>query len=480
MSKNTYIHASKCATLIGLLAAVGWAEPATQPSQLPEMVTVRKGDIPLTVTADAWFEPITATQIRFRPRAFSGEMKIESIAAHGTAVKAGDPLLRINTDEINRQIAMAENDLAVAAANLAKAEADLRLGNEADALAAKVQQENTTAAENAVAWWEKTDAPNMQSQYEMQLRGAKHGVEDQQDELDQLKKMYKSEELTNQTADIVVKRALRQLEFSQIGLEMTKKRVEKQKATDFEQSKRAVLNAREQQKQAAEALAAAQAQALVQRQAGLVSARAAHENAYRKLNDLRSDAAGMIVSASTDGIMLHGKLVNGTWQGTAQQTIDSGDKVAPEQVVATVVEPGKVSLIAAVPEDQVGRVRAGDSVVIIPRSQPERVLTGVAGAASPVATMPGDPAKFSVPVEIEAGADAFLPGHRAAVEIDVADARDVLVIPRTAVSNGKVRVEVGGEMSTRSVIVGRSDGKLIEVARGLKEGEVVLRTFKEE
>ena len=72
-------------------------------------------------------------------------------------------------------------------------------------------------AEQNVKWFDTVDGPQMLKGVDIQLAMAKNQMNDEQDELDQLKKMYKSEELTNATADIVVKRAVRQLEMSKTG-----------------------------------------------------------------------------------------------------------------------------------------------------------------------------------------------------------------------------------------------------------------------
>jgi len=56
----------------------------------------------------------------------------------------------------------------------------------------------------------------------------------------------------------------------------------------------------------------------------------------------------------------------------------------------------------------------------------------------------------------------------------------VLLVPKTAVSDGKVIVTVAGKKTKQPVSVGRSDGEMVEIARGLKEGDAVLATFKEE
>gem|GEM_PF-4208283 len=62
----------------------------------------------------------------------------------------------------------------------------------------------------------------------------------------------------------------------------------------------------------------------------------------------------------------------------------------------------------------------------------------------------------------------------------MADASAVLLVPKTAVSDGKVIVTVAGKKTKQPVSVGRSDGEMIEIARGLKEGDAILATFKEE
>ncbi len=144
--------------------------------------------------------------------------------AHGASVKKDDVLLSLDSDEIQRQIATAKIDLANAKAAADKAQADVDLGDQSDALAMKMQEEELDKAKGALKWWEDVDGKQMITSAELQTRGAKAAVDDQQDELDQLKKMYKTEELTNATADIVVKRALRNLEISKVNQTMAEER----------------------------------------------------------------------------------------------------------------------------------------------------------------------------------------------------------------------------------------------------------------
>src|SRR4051812_39564088 len=97
---------------IGLWTIVVVAEPATAPSstqstqpattQSTTQFTTKESEAPnhptrgnLTprIETDGYFEPIDALEVRIRPEAYQGELKIVSAAAHGASVKQGDILL---------------------------------------------------------------------------------------------------------------------------------------------------------------------------------------------------------------------------------------------------------------------------------------------------------------------------------------------------------------------------------------------------
>ena len=457
-------------------------QPAKQPATraADEIVTVERGDLKLSIDADGWFEPVEPLRVRIRTKSFGGDLRVKSAAAHGATVKQGDVILEIDSADAQRQLDAAKNELTIAIANLAKAQADVKLGEESDALADKVQADAEADAQKAVEWWERVDGPQFLKQLERQVKFARYNVEDQEDELDQLKKMYKSEDLTNATADIVVKRAVRQLEISRENLGMTQERTERGKALEYEQNKRNVLTALAQQQQASAALAAAQAQSKVLRETALVTARAAAEAAHRKVDELSKDVAAMTVAAPFDGIVLWGDLAQGNWTNNGADALVAGAKVAPEQKVVTLVKLGETQVIAPIPEDRIARVAIGQPAVVTPKALPELQLRGKVKSIAPAATLTGDPPKYEVVIETEKPDARLLPGYRAAVEIDVDDATGVLLVPAAAVSGGKVMLKTGDKTEPRDVVAARGDGEQVEVVRGLNEGDRVLAKFKKD
>ena len=124
-------------------------------------------------------------------------------------MKKGDPLLECDPTPINWAITAAEADLASAKAALQKAASDVALGEVGDQMNLKAQKDGVKIAQDTLKWFEELDGPHMLKTADLQVKQAQSAVDDQGDELDQLRKMYKDEELTSATADIVVRRAVR-------------------------------------------------------------------------------------------------------------------------------------------------------------------------------------------------------------------------------------------------------------------------------
>jgi multidrug efflux pump subunit AcrA (membrane-fusion protein) len=437
-----------------------------------ETVAVKRATIKCAIDLDGYFEPIDATEVRIRPKQYQGELEIVSAAAHGAAVTKGQTILQLKNDELDRQLAAAENELTGAKANAAKADADVKLGEQADALAMQMQQTEVDNAVKGVEWFDKVDGKQMLKQAELGVRNAKDNVEDQNDELDQLKKMYKSEELTNQTADIVVKRALRSLDLSKISLAMFQDRATKTTEFDHANAKQKLTYAIEQQKQAAAQLQAAQDQAKVARQTAQTTAKLTLDKAQQKYDELKGDREALTVKAPFDGVVLYGQLRQGAWQNADPNLLRVGEKVAPSAVLMTVFTPGKLKLNVDVPESKVAYVTAGTACRVVPVALPEAATAATCKQPSPSGKATDAGQAFATTIELSSVDARLLPGERASVHMDAKEAKDVLTVPLAAVSRGRVRVKgADGKDEFRDVVTGLAGDELIEIKSGLKEGD---------
>jgi multidrug efflux pump subunit AcrA (membrane-fusion protein) len=453
------------------------AEPATAPAT----VAVKRGTLAMKFDAGGYFEPIDSVDVKIKPKAYAGEMTILSIVNNGATVKKGDKLLEIDPAPLKKQLDAAENEAAVAKATLIKAEADAKIAKESEALSLRVYKDAVRDAEDALKWWEGVEGPEMIEQAELGLKQYREMVEDRVDELDQLKKMYKSEELTNATADIVVKRAVRGVEHAKKGLEWEEQRTEKTETYSFPITDRQVHDSLTQARQGLASVQAAQAQSKVVRQAGLATAKAAQATAEQKLSDLQADLEKLTVMATADGVVWYGGFAQGNWQGGDPKTLKVGEKIAAQQSVMTLYQPGKLRVVADLPEAKYYLVTPGTKATAKPSAFPGLRCEGTcqAGPRTPVMNPQQGP-MYPMTVQIGDADPRIMPGMRAAVQVQVPPLENVLLAPVAAVVDSNVWVmEKPGAEQKRAVVTGHSDGKNVEIVSGLSEGDKILAQGKQ-
>jgi HlyD family secretion protein len=462
-----------------LMAGASWAgdSPATSSASQPtaDVATVKRGTITAAIDVDGYFDPIDACEVRIRPDSYQGDLKIKSAVAVGASVKQGDVVLEIDQTNINRQIAEADNALIAAKANLAKAESDDYLGEQGDALALQMAQTEVANAEGSLKWWLDVDGKQMLKQAELAVRATRNNVEDQNDELDQLKKMYKTEELTNATADIVVKRAVRALELAKIQQGLSEARETKVKEFDYTTTRQKFEFGIAQQKQALAQLKAQQDAQKVLRKTALTSARLAEERAETKDNELKADRDALTVHAPCDGVVLYGQLSQGSWQNSNPKSLRAGEKVSAGQVLMTIVQPGKLRFVCEIPESKLTWVHAGTEARIMPVAIPDAACSARCADIAPAGAAREGAQGFQAQFELASVDPKLVAGMKASAHVDAGEDKDVLVVPIGCVSKGRVKVHSDDDQDTwRDVVIGKNDGENVEIKQGLKEGEQVL------
>ncbi len=406
------------AASVGLLALAMMASAQTtttsQPAtSAPAVTKVTRGPMQSVLDLEGYLEPIDPTEILLRPKAYQGELVILSAAPVG-AVTKGQLLLEVDATALHRQLDAAQNDLTAAQATLTKTQADMQLSQQADALALQIAEKDLANAQTDLDWWDQSDSKQAVVMADLTLKNAKAEADDRQDEFDQLKKMYKNDDLTNATADIVTKRATRALEFARINATLQLDRTRKTKEVEVVNSRQRLVFALQQQQQRLAAQKVAQEYSRVLRQTGLASATASVEQAQTKVNDLKGDLAQFRIESPADGVLYYGQLVQGSWQNSNPRAFRAKERIMPGQVIMTIVTPGKLRLAVEVPEAKISWISVGDSARVIPLAMPAAATTGKCHA--PARANGGQ--AFTVTADLAAVDSQLLPGEHATVRID--------------------------------------------------------------
>ena len=459
------------------------ASSATKPSTTPttestdagekdgdaKFAKVIRGSLPIRIDGEGVFEPVDATEIRLKPKAFNGELAIKSVVANGAIVKPGDVLLEIEDKPIKKEIATAENELETARANYLKAQSDSDLQQQADDLATKMAQDDVKNAADNLKWFDDVDGPQMLQQADLMVKQAKYSLDDQNDELDQLRKMYKTEDLTSATADIVIKRALRQVDLTKVQVTHAEDDARKVKTLQYPETRTRLQFTLDQQTNSLKQLTATHAQSAVQRKVALATAKQAISDAEQKLADLQKDLTLFTQTASAGGVAYFGQFNNRVWTGNEPKSFAIGEKLTSGSTMLTVIKPGKMQLALDVPESKFLAIKPGMDVTIVPTTTSAK-LTGKTLQPTSI------PKSSGLELDIELGGvdPAITPGMKASVAIDAGNADGLLLVPSGAVSDSKVWIKGPDDKPlAKRVITGRTGEDKTEIVDGLKEGDEI-------
>ncbi len=466
------------AVALALLAAAPAQEKPKPADDAEETVAARKGNLTPVYELEATYEAAESAELKLKLDAFQGELTILKVAAAGEIVQKGDLLFSLDKAPIEKQIVALENDLRVARATAEKQAADLAIGATSDALALQQAQTALKDAEAALKSFEEVDGKHMVAQVELNVKFMEDALHDQTEELAQLEKMYKSEELTNATSEIVVRRAKRNLERTRTALEMGRTEATNVKNVRYPQMRQTHVHAIEVARNGLDSVKAAQALSKVQREVEAAKSKAALAQLEEQAAKLKHDLAAFEWRAPIDGRVFYGQFQHGTWATCEQVTpmLQPGEKAQAGQVLLTVCGP-RIRARADLAEADYFDVGTGLEALVAPAAAPEAKAEGTIQKKSTTAAQKGPGASFELRIDFKEPPADLLPGMKGKATIKGKELKDVVLIPSTAVASqaGKCTLNVSkdGKTAPREVTVGKSDGKMTQIKTGLEAGEKV-------
>ncbi len=443
-------------------------------------LVVRKAPFKIEVTASGVFEAREMAPVRIDTEEWTA-LAVEEAVPHGTRVKAGDVLIRCKRDDLEKAIRDQESAQLLAEVALQQARQDLRTLEDslsAELAAAERERNNLEADfQRFVA----VERPLLQRAAENNLLSAEFYLEYAQEELRQLEKMYKADDLTEETEEIILKRARRDVEQAEFYLVQTRSQTERTLQIDLPRQEIALQDALRRMNVQWE-------KAKLELPAAVTRARVAlqkqeHEFAQgaERLEKLRRDLERLVVASPMDGIVYYGQCTRGRWSSVqaAEGRYEKDASLTAKTVLMTVVQPRPLRVRATLAEKDLQGLTTGARGRAVCTAFPS---ARVAVVVESLAVVPTADNTFDVVLNAELGGDiaALLPGMTCSLTLTAYHRPDAISIPATAVftdDEGEpyvYRVGADGAHQRCKVVLGMRTDDRVEVVEGLLEGDTIL------
>lgn len=421
------------AAAIGLLAVlVYWARAGADDAMV---AIAERGELTARLSASGTLKPLQS--ITYRSPVPGRDVEIRELAAEGARVNAGDVLIRLDTTDLEIELARVRQDHR-------QAQMDLQVADgEYEEAGAEVKA--VTEGEGALTVDEARSA----------LARAQRKAERLRQEYGNLKPLLEKGFITRDE----LARTEDQLEQAEEELLLARRRSD------------VVLQLSHPREQKRAALALSQKAA----QLGLIRARVSE--LQLKAETLSRLIDGCSVRARGAGLVVY----EDNLQSTPRRKLRVGDRVFATHGIVTIPEVDQMVVESSISETDVHRVAPGQPAEVRVEAFPGLTLTGtvsrVGTLASAVATRPFDDKRFDLVIALDHTNAALRPEMSVRADVIVGSRPAVLMVPVTAVFNnqGTRVVYVVGVAGTemRRVDLGQSNDRMVEITAGLQEGERV-------
>ena len=316
------------------------------------------------------------------------------------------------------------------------------------------------------------------------LKANKNYLDYQKEELRQLEKMYKADEITEETEEIVLRRTRDAVEQGEFQFKAAKEDTDRTLKYALPRREAASKDSHELGRLTYQARKALFPLALEKSRVQFEKLKAQHDKLDKKLKDIQADRALMTVKSPADGIVYHGRCTDGKWSGgSSDGRIERDSSLPVKQTFMTIVQARPVRIATQVPEKELHNVRSGQKGRAAPTAYPDVKLDVIVDEVAAIPTGSCFPATVTVALDKEA--QPIMPGMTCELKLTAYDKKDALCVPPKSIKADPLDEEkfsvyvVGkdGKESKREIEAGRRTDKKVEILRGLKVGDKILAEY---
>lgn len=456
------------------------AATTTQPAKAPDTVKVEKGKFNIDVTMKGVIEADDIEEISIKLEAWTG-MTVLSAVPHGTEVKKGDTLVKLDMEKFNKAYKEHDIDRELSDLTFKQAEAEFTTSQKLLPLDEALAKQAFEYSQEDYKRFLEADLPLLKRNAEFLTRSSKNFLDYAMEELKQLEKMYRADDIKEETEEIILRRQRDTVESARNNMLNSEKRASDQLKYELPRRELSMKETNERTKMNYEKSQITMPAQVRQRQLAFEKTKIDRAKAVEKFDFMKSDREKMLnIVAPCDGIVYYGKATKGQWNSsTVESKLQPKGSISSEEVFMTIIKSNKYSVRGSIDEKERPLIKTSASVRITPTMSPDNRLSG---SVTSIAHAPLG-GSFDVRCKLNDSTDGLLPGMTCSVRIMGYAKDEALTLPPSAVTfdddTESYVVYVPGQGSEKpaktKVKIGRRSSDKVEILEGVAAGQSVLK-----
>ena len=445
-------------------------------------IEVEKKYIRIELSLKGYFEDPDAIPVSISTKNW-GELKVTEPPVQGKKVKKGDLLLQFELEKIKQRLDLLNSDLSVIDLDRQILSSEVKL---AETLA-PMEKKELDRMENYVRQdferFKKVDLPHEKKAAAMSLKSYRDSLAYATEELNQLKKMYEADDLTEETEEIILQRTENQVDRAKFLLEGAIKRNQKFNDVFVPREVVAIEDAYDRKKLSMSTIRKILPVELKKKKLELQKLEEERSKLLRIKKELEFDVKQMNPHSPATGILYWGTFKRGKWSGTTnfEPKLRKAGVIKPHEEFLTVSPNKRTQVRIQLPEKYLDEVSAGMKGKIERVSYTDQKLEA---CLTKIEDIPINPGLYDLTVEVVIPEDQKLPlpGTSCTLKVVIYEKANALTLPSSVVFSEDANPESkfvylpskNGKTRKKKVEVGKRSGTRIEILKGIRMGTKVL------
>jgi multidrug efflux pump subunit AcrA (membrane-fusion protein) len=447
----------------------------------PATVPVESGPVQKSISVAGQFVAEDIRELRLELKATAALEVIEAVK-HGKSVKTGDVLVQFDATALKEQIQQQESSLYQLKLAHEESLREAKFDEAREAIENKKAEIAKRIAEEDHQFYAESQYPFSQKEIEESFKSTQDYVDYAAEEVRQLEKMYKADDLTEESEEIVLRRAKDDLQRSKFSLEEAKLNYERMKKFTLSRAKEDEAFAHQLTMLSLEQAHLIRPVLKEKKKLQIALQAVELEKGSRKLEELKRDLEQTKIVAPIDGVVYLGRAIDGKWSNVREM----GMKLVPHgtimnhEVMLTMVSPGKLAARGTISESDLNFIAAGMKGTITPTAFPAQRSEVTLRS---IDSIPGDDGTFAAIFDtVSEGKKTIVAGMTGNIRLVVYFQPKAILVPTKVIHKEELDEQVhfvfmrqaDGSVSKRVVQVGLEQGEKSEILQGLTAGEEVL------